>query len=523
MDFRLTEKKQVFKSLPLIYQQLIKGGGLSLLSGVALWLPFHNPQFFPLAWVGLIPFLGFLICRPSWKFTLMGHGLMTLIYLGGVLYWIPAVLVTYGNLSWAVGLVAFLLMIIVLSLVILPFTLLTRWTAGKSVMLSLTCAPGFWLLTELCRDFFLFNGFPWGSLGYSQHPYLWIIQIADIGGVYLVSALLVGANASCLGAFRFRTVKPLVGFGILFLTINLYGSYRVYWWQPEEGSTLKVALVQPNIELSQDRKYYALQYYEALPEYYRRAVKAGAEWVIFPEAPNPFQYQEDFYFKTFWEREVDTYKSYLLFNTASLEADPDPLYFNSALLLGPDGKEIYRYDKIRLVPFGEYVPFKNWFGAFLEPFVQEVAEFSPGEELQIGSIEGTQFATLICYEGIFPELSRLFARKGAQVFVSITNDSWYGQSTAPRQHLEMILFRSIETRKPFLRCANSGYSATIDYLGRSSQEIGLFEKGVLMTQVAGNNYRTIYSYTGDWISIVVVVATFALALVGTKPRFVSKK
>jgi apolipoprotein N-acyltransferase len=507
----------------VIERQLFKGGILSLISGVALWLPFHNSKFFFLAWVSLIPFLFFLISKPTWKLTLLSHILMTSVYLGGVLYWIPRVLVVYGNLGWLMSLVSFLGMLVVLSLVLLPFTLLTRWTAGKSVVLALGCAPGFWLLTELCRNVFPLNGFPWGLLGYSQFPYLWIIQTADISGVYLISALLVGANSAFVGALRLKTFKPLVVFAIPFLMANLYGAYRVTWWQPETGPALKVALVQPNIGLSQDREHYALKYYETLPEYYQRAVEAGAEWVIFPEAPNPFLYQEDFYFRTFWERQVSAQRAYLLFNTTLLETDPSLRYFNSALLLGPGGQEAYRYYKTHLVPFGEYVPFQDWLGVLFEPLVQEVAGFSPGEELHLGKIADTPFATLICYEGIFPELSRRFVRQGAQVFVNITNDSWYGRSTAPRQHLEMALFRAIETRKPFLRSANSGYSAAVDYLGRPSQEMGLFEEGILMTQVAGNSYLSIYSYVGDWINILFVVITVFWAIAGTGRKPVRKK
>jgi len=507
----------------LIERKLFKGGVLSLISGVALWLPFHDSQFFFLAWVGLTPFLFFLVSKPTWKLTLLCHALMTWVYLGGVLYWIPQVLVLYGQLSWLMALAAFWIMLIVLSLFLLPFTLLTRWAAGKSVVLALMCAPGFWLLTELCRNYFPLNGFPWALLGYSQQPYLWIIQIADIGGVYLVSILLVVANSAFVGALRLKTFKPLLVFAVPFLMANLYGAYRVNWWQPEMGPTLKVALVQPNIGLSRDREHYAVKFYEDLPEYYRRATEAGAEWVIFPEAPNPFLYQEDFYFRTFWEREVAAQEAYLLFNTTLLETDPSLRYFNSALLLGPDGQEAYRYYKTHLVPFGEYVPFQDWLGSLIEPLVQGVAGFSPGEKLHLGNVANLRFATLVCYEGIFPELSRRLVLQGAQVFVNITNDSWYGRSTAPRQHLDMSRFRAIETRKAFLRCANSGYSAAIDYLGRSSQEMDLFEEGILMTQVAGNTYRSIYSYVGDWINILVVTATLFLGFTGAGRKSARKK
>ena len=223
----------------MIKRQLFKGGVLSLISGVALWLPFHHSQFFFLAWVGLVPFLFLLISKPTWKLTLLAHALMSTAYLGGSLYWVPRVLVVYGNLGWLVALGAFGVMLTVLGLVLLPFTLLTRWTAGKSVGLALGCVPGFWLLTELCRNFFPLNGFPWALLGYSQSPYLWIIQSADISGVYLVSMLLVGANTAFVAALRFKTFKPLVAFAIPFLMANLYGAYRVNWWEPEAGPALR--------------------------------------------------------------------------------------------------------------------------------------------------------------------------------------------------------------------------------------------------------------------------------------------
>ncbi len=488
-------------------------GLLSLISGIALWLSFYNPLF-PLAWVALVPYLYFLLQKPAWRWVLIGHGLMTLVYLGGVLYWIPRVLLVYGNLSWLAALPTFLLMVILLSLVLLPFSLLTRWTAEKSTSLTLLCVPGFWLLTEVCRNYFLLNGFPWALLGYSQYPYSWMIQIADVGGVYLVSLLVVAGNAALLGVLWFKSFRPLVLFVPLFLAANLYGAYRVYYWQPDSGSALKVALVQPNIGLSEGREHYAGKYFETLAGYYQQAADEGAQWVIFPEAPNPFFYEQDFYFTHFWKRQTSNHGAYLLFNSAVLETDPQLHYYNSAVLLDPQGEEVYRYHKTHLVPFGEYLPLADYLGLFFEPLVQEVGGFSPGEELRVGEISGTRFATLICYEGIFPELSRECVRLGAEVLVNITNDSWYGRTAAPTQHLQMAAFRAIETRKPLLRCANSGYSTVFDPWGRQGQQIGLFEEGMFITELAGNNYRSIYSYTGEWINIILIGTTLLVAFWG---------
>ncbi len=155
---------------------------------------------------------------------------------------------------------------------------------------------------------------------------------------------------------------------------------------------------------------------------------------------------------------------------------------------------------------------EDWLGLIFDPVVQEVSQYSAGRSPQIGSLSQTPFATLICYEGIFPELSRHFVREGAQILVNITNDSWYGRSAAPRQHLEMSSFRAIENRRPLLRCANSGYSAVIDPLGRVTQQLGLFEEGVLEATISGTSDRSIYSRTGEWINIFIVIVTAFLAV-----------
>lgn len=495
-----------------------RAGALSLLSGTALWLSFPNFSWFPLAWFALIPFLYFLIERPPWKLVLIGHLIMALVYFGGVLYWIPRVLVVYGSLGSLVAGALFTLMLVALAFFLLPFTLLTRWVAGKSGRAALIAAPGFWVLTELLRNYYAVNGFPWALLGYSQFGYSWIIQIADLSGVYLISAFIVAGSGAVVSLIRYRSFRPLLIFIALFAAANLYGIYRTHVWQPAQSGSLKVALVQPNIELFGDREHYAGKYFETLPAYYREAIAQGVQWVIFPEAPNPFFYEEDFYFRTFWERHMSEAGTYLLLNTTFVEKKAAHEYFNSALLLGPGGAPEFRYDKIHLVPFGEYVPMADWLGTLFEPLVQEVAGFSPGRSLETGSVRGVQFAALICYEGIFPELSRAFAREGVEVLVNITNDSWYGETAAPRQHLEIAAFRSIEIRKPLLRCANSGFSAVIDPLGRLTQELGLFEEGVLISQVSGNQERTIYSYIGEWFNILFVTLSALMSLVAGRRR-----
>ena len=489
----------------------------SLLSGLALWFSFPNVSFFPLAWVALIPYLHFLLRRHPWKWVIAGHFLMSGVYFAGVLYWIPNVLGTYGNLRWAVAQGIFLLMVLTLAMFLLPFSLLVRWAAGRSAGRALLCAPGMWLLTELGRNYYAVNGFPWALLGYSQYPYDWVIQIADIGGVYLISFMVVAGNCALLGALWFRSWKPLLLVTPFFLIANLYGAYRLHWWQVSSEIPVQVALVQGNIALSEGKEYYAKKYFEDLPAYYREAVGRGAQWVIFPEAQNPYSYGDDFYFKSFWERLVRNSGAYLLFNSTLREEGTSSGYFNSAVLLDRNGQQAYRYDKVHLVPFGEYVPLEKWLH-FAKPLVQEVSGFSAGNRFELGTVFDTRFGTLICYESIFPEMSRRFVQEGAQVLVNLTNDLWFGATSAPRQHLTMSAFRAIENRKPLLRCANSGYSVIVSPLGRVQKELGLFEEGMLLAEVAGNRHRSVYSRLGEWLNVSIIIGSLCLPLARGKGK-----
>lgn len=482
---------------------------LPLISGIALWLAFPSPALFPLAWVGLIPYLYFLTRQPGWGRTLVGHLLFSLAYFGGVLYWIPRVMVVFGGFGWPLAAGAYLLLLLLLSLFLFPFTFLTRLVAGRSPRQALVCAAGFWLLTELVRNYYLTNGFPWALLGYSQHPYLWMVQISDLSGVYLVSFLVVLANAALLSLFRFRDWKFLAVFATLMILANAYGVYRSYFWRPEKGQVIKAALVQPNIDLASSTEYYASKYYESLPRAYRKAVKLGAQLVIFPEAQNPYFFNEDFYYRTFFTKLVSAGRAYLLFNSTTVESDTR--YFNSAYLLDPKGVVSYRYDKMHLVPFGEYVPAKEWL-TFVDPLTHEVSAFTPGKDARLGDVNGVRFATLICYEQIFPEISREFQKKGAELLLILTNDAWYGRTAAPEQHLQIAAFRAVENRRMLLRAANSGYSAVIDELGRIRRRSGLFTEELIVADATAYKERTPYSYLGEWLNIVLVALTLPLAL-----------
>jgi apolipoprotein N-acyltransferase len=481
------------------------------LSGALLWLSFPAASLFPLAWVGLVPFLDFILEKRSRLQLLLGHGVFSLLYFGGILYWIPRVLVEYGEIHWTLAVLTYCLMLLLMSLFLLPFTLLTRFVSGKSAQIALLSAPGFWLFTELLRNYALVNGFPWASLGYSQFPYLWIIQVADIGGVYFLSFLIVAINCGVLAVIRFRDFRFGLGVLFLFALTNLYGAYRVYLWEPVGNYRVKAGLVQGNISLAEDREYYARLYFEELPVLAKKAAEQGAQWILLPEAQNPYIFEQDFYFKTFWENQATRLGVFILFNSASFDETAKGVYYNSAYQLDPSGRVDYRYDKVHLVPFGEYLPFADWM-TFAEPLVKEVSSFHPGAELKLGAVGELEFGTLICYEAIFPEISRDFVNMGAEILVNLTNDAWFGPTAAPNQHLQMSAFRAIENRKVLLRAANSGYSGIVSPLGRVIHKTPLFTQDLLVAEVEGNSSQTPFSLLGNGFNAAVIMVTFVSLL-----------
>ncbi len=480
-----------------------------LVSGIGICLAFPGFSLFPLAWVTLAPYLQFLLETGSRRRILAGHLIFSSLYFGGVLYWIPRVLVEFGNLDWFTSALIFGLMILLLDLFLLPFSLLTHAVARRSAAAALWSVPGLWILTELLRNYYTVNGFPWALVGHTQFAYHWIAQVADLSGVYLISFLVLLGNAALVAVLRNRSWRIPAVFALCFAGANLYGIYRCHVWTPPPGMELRVALVQPDVGLFADGRHYAKKYFDDLPRHYARAVEAGVDWVIFPEAQNPYLFTADSEFRTFWRRQVQAAGVPLVMNVTSIERPPSNRYFNSAYLLEGGETVSYRYDKIHLVPFGEYVPMAEWL-AFASPLVQEVGGFQPGQEYVLGQVSGVRFATLICFEGIFPELARDFVRNGAEILVNITNDTWYGRTAAPMQHFQFGAFRAIEQRRPLLRCANSGYSSHIDATGAVRSRTGLFEERLLIDTVQSSSYRSVYSRVGEWINMCLA----GLALLG---------
>ena len=493
-------------------------GRLGLLGGaVGMAVSFPAASIFPLAWVCLIPLQLRILQSGGLAPVVRGHLLFFISSFSLVLYWIPGVMIDHGGLHFIPAVAIFFLLVGVMSVLMLPFSILT-WLIARACGggAALVAAPALWTVCELFRGHFVEGGFPWGSLGYSQYGFFTLLQVADVGGVYFLSFLVVsGSSAVLLWTVLKRRRAALVYAALIGLSL-LYGTYRLRIWELETDHTHQVALVQPGIDLKGTPSYFRKVYFQQLPEFYARASRTGAEWVIFPEAPNPFSLQRDSLFQKYWRTVVAAQGRPVVLNGTGRSPQAG-VYYNSAFLLDEAGKVVYRYDKRHLVPFGEYLPRGSTLLGLSHSLVREVSQFSRGrsvpEPAQIGH---EHFGILICYESIFPELSRQAVEAGARFLVNITNDLWFGDTAAPRQHLQMAAVRAVELRKPLLRIANSGISARIDSFGRVQEQLGLFEVNTLSVKFSPNSYRSHFSRFGQatigFIIILALLGAFAEAM-----------
>jgi apolipoprotein N-acyltransferase len=273
-------------------------------------------------------------------------------------------------------------------------------------------------------------------------------------------------------------------------------------------------VVQGNIE--QDKKWDQRYQRETLGTYLRltqEALASPADLVVWPEAATPFLFNQS----PEYEREItqlaQTYSTPILFGSPSLSMlqKGEPTLLNSAYLISSAGQVINRYDKIHLVPFGEYVPLSSVL-SFVNKLVEGIGEFIPGKDYTLMDLPQVKFGVVICFEVIFPELVRNFVAEGAQFMTTITNDAWFGTSSAPYQHFSMVVFRAIENRVPFARAANTGISGFIDSRGEILKTSRLFEEVTLKDDLRITGEKTLYTQYGDLFAIICVILSFILLI-----------
>ncbi len=500
--------------------------------------PRFNIEFF--AWIGFIPLFYVLKNKSRFKGFLLS-------YFTGIIFW-------FGTIYWLVH-VTFLgmvLLVLYLALYFGLFGLIIAITKNQELRFNILFLPSLWVILEYIRSHLL-TGFPWALLGYSQYLNLPIIQVADITGAWGVSFMVMMVNTAIyeiigdrLKGKGKRLKVYLLPFACLFFSL-FYGYYKLFL-SPFTFSLppVRISVIQGNIpqELKWDaraKEFIIRKYLDLTAE----SLKDKAEFFIWPEAALPVVLEQE---PEYFERVKDFVKGIGKPLLLGAVTSRDDLYYNSAVLVSSKGELFKRYDKIHLVPFGEYIPLRKMF-KFLESLVP-IGDFVAGKEYTVFTLktrflmvwesiklsqplklhkevlnpafggmkfldEQASFSALICFEDVFPELSRQFVKRGANILVNITNDAWFKETSAPYQHLQSSVFRAVENRVSLVRAANTGVSAFIAPTGKINAKVSaaardIFVDGYTTEEVfisdIGPSFYTCY---GDIFVLLCVI--YALA------------
>jgi apolipoprotein N-acyltransferase len=481
---------------------------LSGAAGLLLTLSFPIYSLGPAAWGALVPI--FVVVQSSQPTTCFKLGWFTgLVHGSTLLYWIVFVVNHYGNLPFVASIAVCFLLVAYLALYPGLFCAGLSWLRTRGLPWLLV-APFLWVALELGRGW-LFGGFPWENLGYSQYRFLFLIQIADLTGVAGISFLLVVVNALVFQGFVNLTQRGKIPSAILPVTLAAaillgqygYGRWRLSTLETSSPPSITVSLIQGNIP--QEMKWEPAFQQATLERYLqltRRAVERDhPQLVIWPETATPFYFLGEGELSRVLILEVRSLQTPLLFGSPAVRRQGDRLrFYNRAYLLDERGRVGGYYDKRHLVPFGEYVPLQGVL-FFVHRLVEATGDFAAGDRPVVINLAAARSGILICYEAIFPELSRDLVRHGANLLVNITNDAWFGRTSAPYQHLSMAVLRTVELRVPMARAANTGISALIDPSGRILQETGLFEEASLTGSLTLGSGQTFYCRHGEWLAL----------------------
>ena len=496
---------------------------LSLVSGLLLTAGFPSTNLFFLSWVSLIPLLLAVKGKSRRQAFFLG-AVCGLVHYATVLYWIRFVINRYGGIPLPLAVGVLLLLCAYLAIYPACFALIAReWEHRPLVRtFGLPCA---WVAMEFARAHAL-TGFPWANLGYTQSALAPLIQLADITGVFGISWLIVFGNTALMACGK--RARGIVALGLLAVCLfgaTIYGIRRLDAVADlqADAEPLTVAVIQGNID--QSVKWDPAFQQETLKRYRDLSLEAvkhnpAPGLVVWPETAAPFFYGVEENLTAQLNGIVREIGKPVLFGSPAVNlVNNKPRLLNKAYLVDEKGMPIGNYAKQHLVPFGEYVPFQTIL-FFVHQLVEAAGNFAAGDDPSPISLRGTPLGVLICYEDIFPELARSTVQRGAMALVNITNDAWFGASSAPYQHLEMARWRAIEFRVPMIRAANTGISAIFDATGEACGTIPLNERGTLVGTVHPFRVLSVYARWGDifaWLCVLVVACGLIYSQCGGRP------
>jgi len=532
-------------------------------SAVLLDLPFPLAGPLPawrstFAWFALVPLLVALLrfegvergkrLRSQLIWSFLAGWLAGALWFGSNCYWVYNTMYTYGNMSQLMAVVCLVLFSVYLGFWFgafgLALALVRSATREKRYSwLALAAIPFLWTAMEFAIA--RIPEFPWDQLGYSQIDNGLLTGIAPWAGVYGISFLVALVNAllsvgwsrkrferKWSGAY-FSRAKYCGGLGLAIAFAGCAG----FLIQPSRIATeASAVLVQPNLDVNKDDVWVGAewdrqiaQFGKLAQEFCNRTYLAGMPetgasqgevecgpnpvpptLVVWPESPAPFR-DADPRFETAMNGVAGAGKAPLIVGDIGMDLDSEHQYhiYNSASVIETDGRFTGRYDKIHLVPFGEYIPFRKLL-FFAHQLTQNLSDMGSGEDRKTFAISGHRYGIFICYESVFGDEIRQFARNGAEVLVNISDDGWYGDTSAPWQHLNMARMRAIENRRWILRDTNSGVTAAIDPNGTVRQSIPRHRVDALSAMYGYNSQLTFYTVYGDWLPSLCAILSLAL-------------
>ncbi len=512
------------------YKQIL----LAAASGVLVCFSFPTvlfgwkaPEFGVIGWVALVPLLiAVRDSAPRRAFVLTF--LSSMIWYGGSLYWVFRAMHTYGKMSAFTSALVTVLLVVFVSLYISVAPMLARWVSKYFRGEVIVLLPVMWVAAEFCRNYIPFNGFPWSNIAMSQYKVLPAIQMVDLVGIYGLIFAMVWVNQYLAELVLRLRREPVNNFAqktvttaVLLAVILAYGAAKLYTVPSsfKRAPNINIAMIQGNIE--QGDKWNEKMAQENL-DVYRSGVQklrnAPLDLIIWPEASYPA------YLKTtlaslrpqtlgFTGMEL-TRQPYTLLGAVAEEPTGDMR--NSAFLFDARGRIEGMYHKAHLVPFGEYVPYRKLF-FFAKKLTAPVGNFIEGSSYEPLEFDGNRMGVLICYEDIFPEISRKTVKAGAQFLANVTNDAWYGVSSAPYQHLAISVFRAVENRRFMVRATNSGVSAVVDPWGRILMQSKIFERSIMVGTIVPLEDLSPYTRLGDWLAWGAVAYTlFCIAITAVR-------
>jgi apolipoprotein N-acyltransferase len=462
--------------------------GLAVLSSVLLILASPKPNLAFLAPFALVPLLYAMAKEPSGRRRFLIGWVAGMVYWAGACYWIQGVLEYHAGMAGALSWLGFVIFFVYKGLHLGAFA----WLAGPLMRScwALVAAPALWVVIERTHAPL---GFTWLLLGNAAIDMGIPMRLAPFTGVWGISFLFAAMSAAMtLVVLRRPRLEwlPLAAVAFIVLLPALPA--------PEPGS-VEAVLVQPNISGDADwtQEWVEAQHRRLITLSMQAALKDPAhppQLIVWPEVPAPLYYEADPQLREAVNKLAGLTGASVVLNTVPRRADGMPL--NSAIVVSPEGRALARYDKINLVPFGEFVPWP--FKALVDKVSTEAGDFAPGDVQVLLPAGDHLLGTFVCYESVFPGFVRRFAALGAGVLVNISNDGWYGASAARDQHLLIARMRAAESRRWMLRATNDGITSTIDPAGRAVRHLPSFQAGAARTAFNYIDETTFYSRHGNW-------------------------